>query len=465
MLPIDAHMAALASVFGRLRVDSSAAMVEHPLHRGAARRWSWAVIAVLLAAHMLPFVRFPMIIGGDEPHYARAAYSIAIDGDLDLVNNYREVAEGSNAAGKRYAGVELDHHIRERYGRQVFMHPVGLPVMMAPFVWLQQRVAPGSPPDQLLIGASLALTFAAVLAGWWAVRRGTGDPSLSALVVLGLYFSTPLWFYSRTFFTEPYIWSFVVLGLAGIAGSRYLAAGAALGLAFLMKDTAALIVVPTMGFVLLRYGPRRTVLLAVGPAAAFGVFMVKNTLMYGAPFATFQAFQMGSILRGAAGLVVDPEHGTLWFAPVLVVAAAGWVRASNARRMPASVSAASLIIVAGTFGLTALWHGWTGGACYGPRLLVPVMPFFAVPLIVLWRRSRRAGRWIVIAAMLVGITVQVCAASDPDLAFWSVRIGDLLLEHWWARLLGVAAGALLLWRLVPGRGVGSTAEQGSPETG
>ena len=102
-----------------------------------------------------------MLIGGDEPHYALAAYSIAIDRDLDLINNYQEVLEGSNAAGRRYAGVDLDHHIRDRGGAPAFEHPIGLPAMLAPLVWLQQRIAPGSPPDLLLIGTSLMLTFCA----------------------------------------------------------------------------------------------------------------------------------------------------------------------------------------------------------------------------------------------------------------------------------------------------------------
>jgi hypothetical protein len=158
-----------------------------------ARSWrSWRVIVPLLALHVLPFACRPALIGGDEPHYALAAHSIAVDRDIDLANNYREVAEGSNAAGRKFAGTELDRHIRTRHGRSVFMHPIGLPALLAPLVWLQQRLVPGSPPDLVLGGASLTISFLALLAGWSAIRRYTDDRRLGAFVVLGIYFSTPL---------------------------------------------------------------------------------------------------------------------------------------------------------------------------------------------------------------------------------------------------------------------------------
>jgi hypothetical protein len=398
---------------------------------------------------VLPFVPRPALIGGDEPHYALAAYSLAIDRDIDLANNYREVAEGSKAAGRKHAGTELDQHIRMRHGRLVFMHPLGLPALLAPLVWLQQTIAPGSPPDFLLAGSSLTISFLALLAGWSAIRRYTGDPQLSAFVALGIFFSTPIWFYSRTFFTEPYIWSLVVLATAGIASSRWLAAGIALGLAFLMKETAALIVLPVLVFVMSRYGVRKAAALAVGPGVALVAFLAKNTLMYGSVLVTFQAFERGSLLHGLIGLIVDIEHGVLWFAPLLIVASLGWIVALRRSRELNSELLSSLATAAAFYGLTALWVDWRGGSCYGPRLLVPIMPLLAIPLIRLWREGGPWLRGAAVFAALVGITVQMCAALHPSQAFWSASVGDLLLHDALTRLVGVAVAAYLLWRIVP----------------
>jgi hypothetical protein len=410
---------------------------------------SWKVLLPLLLLHILPFAMRPALIGGDEPHYALAAHSLAVDGDIDLVNNYREVLEGSSAAGEKHAGDELDQHIRQRFGRTVFVHPIGLPAMLAPLVWLQQKIAPGSAPDILLGGATLTITFLALLAGWSVVRGSAGDARLSAFVVLGIYFSTPLWFYSRTFFTEPYIWSFIVLAIAGIFHSHVVAAGFALGLAFLMKESAALIVVPVMVVAWRRYGFRRASLLSIGTGAAVVVFLVKNKLVYGAALATYQPFVTGSLLEGLVGVVFDLEHGVLWFAPLVFAAAVGWFLPPYRKDSLTSELGLSLVCVAAFYVMTALWADFRGGACYGPRLMVPVLPLFVVPLLRFWRSGGRWPRGAALMAALVGITIQVCAALDPFNAFWSVPISELLLGSWIDRLVGVLVAVVLLWRIAP----------------
>ena len=65
-------------------------------------RLLWLAAIVLL--HILPFVARSTLIGGDEPHYALMAHSIAVDRDVGLVDDYRRVAQGSNAAGEKFAG-------------------------------------------------------------------------------------------------------------------------------------------------------------------------------------------------------------------------------------------------------------------------------------------------------------------------------------------------------------------------
>jgi hypothetical protein len=188
----------------------------------ANRHKSTVVLILLFVLHAAPWLVRPFLIGGDEPHYALMAHSIAVDHDIDLTEDYLRVAEGSKAAGSKRAGTELDPHLRFVGDREVFSHPLGLPVLAAPLIALQQALLPGSAPDYLLSLFGLILTFAALLAGRNLIDRSLGAGDLA----IGLYFASPLWFYSRTFFTEPFVWSTVVLALWLISRERNIAASA-----------------------------------------------------------------------------------------------------------------------------------------------------------------------------------------------------------------------------------------------
>ncbi|MGH9456572.1 MAG: hypothetical protein ACRD2J_02915 [Thermoanaerobaculia bacterium] len=112
---------------------------------GTRRRlWPWILGALIL--HLIPFANRPWIVGGDEPHFALMAHSIAVDGDLALAEDYARVERGSKAAGGMVAGKAIDRHVRRVSDIEVFSHPLGLPLLVAPLVGFQQTLAPGSPP-------------------------------------------------------------------------------------------------------------------------------------------------------------------------------------------------------------------------------------------------------------------------------------------------------------------------------
>ena len=425
----------------------------------------WLLLALLL--HLLPFATRPALIGGDEPHYALMAHSLAIGHDADLRDDYAAVAAGSAAAGRKRAGERLEPHLRgER-----FAHPLGVPLLAAPLVALQQAVRPGSAPDLPLGLLGLTLTFAGLVAGCGLLgralaRRGinaeaNGEADAEAGAVAGLlaYFSSPLWFYSRTFFTEPYGWSLCVLAIAAATRRRLVVAAILLGATVATKETAALLVVPVLLAAAVTLGLRRAAVLALGPLAFLALFVARNLATVGQPFATFQPFQLGSPLRGAVGLLVAPDRGLLWFAPLLVVGMVGWW----ARRWTALDGAAAAAFV-GYFAVTAAWIDWRGGACYGPRLLVPALPALALPLARLVARTRSSPRWRAAVAALAaaGFTVGWCAALDPVSSFWDSRVPHLLAKSAPVTLLGLAFGGWLAWRALQRVGVAEVALPAPP---
>lgn len=416
------------------------------------RSWPKPFLVVIALLHVLPFAARPALIGGDEPHYALMAHSIAVGGDIQVDEEYEAVARGSNIAGRKFAGKTLARHVRIWHDRSVFSHPLGLPALAAPFLWLKQQVAPLAPPDLILGVMTLAVTFLALLMALSLMFSSSLGRS-GAAAVLALYFSTPLWYYSRTFFTEPYLWAGTVLSVWAVARERWTLAAAFLGVLPLIKETAAITAVVIVVATLWGWGWRRAALLALGPALAALVFCGKNIIVYGDPLVTFQAFQRGDFLQGLVGVLFDPVHGLAPFAPLALVAASCWPCAVTRACAPGFVNFAAVFGVVGWLFLTAAWLDWGGGSCYGPRLMVPMLPALALPLAELWRKAEEQHclKWVLGVAFTVGFTVQWCAALDPFSAFWSIPITRLLARDPWATgsglLFGLAGSiALLKWR-------------------
>lgn len=406
----------------------------------STRTLSHGELVAVLLLHIMPFVGRPAIIGGDEPHYALMSHSIAVDGDIDLENNYLEVEAGSNAAGRKQAGSSLDRHLRPFGEREVFSHPLGLPLLTAPLIGLLQLVAPGAPPDLLLGLVGLGLTFLALLEGLRLLSLSMDDRRQATILGLLLYFSTPLWFYSRTFFTEPYVWSLLVLAVGRLERRRWLAASFLLGLALSMKETALLAVVPILCWAWRRLGKRRTLHLMVFPGLFVVLFCLKNRAVYGNWLVTFQPFQMGSPVEGAVGLLIDPVHGLAPFAPVSALALAGWFLLGRKQPSGEESSFYAMLAFLGYFVVSAAWVDWRGGSSYGPRLLVPVLPALAWPLMaVLTGERTRKWSWRALFALaIVGFTVQWCAVTSSFSAFWGIALPELLGQRPLATLSGLA---------------------------
>ncbi len=399
------------------------------------------LLILLFVLHAFPWLVRPYLIGGDEPHYALMAHSIAVDHDIDLTEDYLRMAEGSKAAGAKRAGTELDHHTRVVGDRTVFSHPLGLPLLAAPLVALQQALLPGSAPDFLLGLFGLTVTFAALLAGRDLLDRSFGAGDLA----LGLYFASPLWFYSRTFFTEPFIWSTMVLALWLIARQRNVIGSALLSVALTLKESALLAVGPALLAVAASRGWKRARVLLAGPVVVAGIWMAKNIVVYGRPFETFQPFRFGDPLRGLVGVLLDPRHGLFVFAPVVALAVLGLPR-----RNPLFGALTNPVVVAWLvfllyLGLTSCWSVWGGGSCYGPRLMIPAIAALAIPLAEAWQRHRNRALFRSSLAILLvtGFTIQLSAACKPYNLFWSPSIIEVLTATVYGPVAGVIIGAML----------------------
>lgn len=138
---------------------------------------------------------------------------------------------------------------------------------------------------------------------------------------------------------------------------------------------------------------RRTAFFLAGLAVGIAPLLAVNTLCFGGPFTT--SYQAAHDAR-VAGLqlswdavrwrlrfyLADPTTGIFFYSPVLLVAVAGLLR------FPRELRAERFAIGAGAIMSFAhlLVAGGHGDAQFGPRLLIPLLPFLALGFVSVWMR-------------------------------------------------------------------------------
>lgn len=360
----------------------------------------------------------PRVHSGDEPHYLVMLNSLVRDRDLDLANNYAAALAGGADAGRSFRAFPLDPHTswyegdRIVYWWEVFQsmpprwtrdergqfvaapldpadpprvpqeqfswHFPGLPLLLALILLPVQQ-------PECLESLSLVATALTVVAGAcffdMLLRLIQPDGVRRGLAVAGVFLGTPIWHYARTLFTEPYQLTLAMAAYALVLRhARYAWAGPLIGIGMLMKPNFVLLAVPLVWYAWRRGDTWRGLFgLGLPVAIAIVVLLSLNSLMHGSPARPPLEWRWGNPLTGVLGLLFDPAHGLLPFAPVTLAALVAWP--SFLRKAPQQ--ARVLLLGSALFFLCAAsYYTWEGGYCYGPRYLVPILPLLLAPLCI-----------------------------------------------------------------------------------
>ncbi|MGI9251525.1 MAG: hypothetical protein ACR2PR_10045, partial [Pseudohongiellaceae bacterium] len=424
-------------------------------------------------------IGYANVNSGDEPHYMTIISSVINDGDLDIKNNYASTHSGGLDSGVRAQRTHLDHHTyfrlsEEGYtvwpsvietneqGRMLWWqnsdgyffnykpgyehiadlpeyswHPPFVAVIGYPLLWWFKN-SPLLEPAALFL--SYLVTLLAAVFAYWVLGSITQSVTVRFTALVIIFLATPVWHYSRTLFTEPFIAAFFICAYACFCrgtsiGSKHLAASLFIGLAMLMKPFAFIVMLPMFYSVLRNMDWRGFMALCVGPALGGCVVLYWYYLQSGSPFISpgaghiaLQAdalFTLSAVLPTIYGMLFSMQYGLLPYCPALIPAAYGWWRLLQEHGRQAGVA---LLMALPYFALFTAYIGTLGGANYGPRYMMVLLPLLMVGIVgfLVYARLPRIlhlGMWVLLVASFL-INASAAVASWK---FWYVHPVQVLL--------------------------------------
>ncbi len=339
----------------------------------------------------------------------------------------------------------LDGHLYSRKG-------AGVSALALPLAWLGLTVPGwGTATTALLFNAFVTAATGTVLLRYLQALGYDDWVALIAGLTFGL--ATLAWPYAKTFFSDPL--AALCLIAAALALLRFRgtnraadAFGAGLALAVAVATRYAnVVVIPFFGLLLLKYQmasrrvgesasqqtnkpPHHKFPISPGlparagnlqPWVAFGTPLVAvasaiayyNMARYGNPLNTGYLPQenfSGILWQGITGLLISPGRGLFLYAPVLLMTLPS--APSFFRRHRAEAALAGMIILIHLL-LYGKWFMWHGGYAWGPRFMVPTLPFFVMGMAPVIERVRGSVWWRLSFLVLASISglIQVLGLS------------------------------------------------------
>ena len=470
----------------------------HPFKLTWVERWSrrrmavaialaTLVISAVTAVRLTSTAVFP---GGDEPHYLVMAQSLWRDGDLKIANNHQR------GDYREYYGATLEPHYLTpgKDGEIYSVHPVGLPVLLAPVFALGGYHG--------VVTALVLIAASATGIAWWWTAGLVGSTAAATFAWLAIAGSAPFLF--NTFTVYPEIVAALAVMVALVLSVSTAEAIALRGRARVGRWIAIGVACGALPWLSTKYAPMSAVLMCIALARVWGnergsflrnpkvaaLLVPYGSALAGwfsffyaywgspwpsAPYGTSTQMSPATLILGGPGLLFDQEYGLLAYAPVYILAATGllamWRARGELRRQAVEITLtfAALLGTVGAFGI------WWGGTAAPARPIASGLLLFALPIAVAFREApagspRRAAQHLLLWIGL-GITVTL-AVAQQGLLINNDRDGTSALLEWWlpnwdtwtlapsftrrvalvafvhtgAWLAGAAVAAAVLWR-------------------
>jgi hypothetical protein len=380
----------------------------------------WLTI-VLVAFYIL--LGNDRITSGDGEAMFQVTRALAQQGRLDLPSGILPPVETILADS---ADTQIPYTLVGQGGRTYSKYGLGqslaaLPLYLLGMAWRYVTGIVYAPRSAaLLLNCLLTAGTAGLLV---TLARNLGYSTRTGmLLALAYALCSPAWVYTHTFFSEP----LATLCLTGAALSairfaqggnvRWLVlSGGALGFALLTR-LDAVAALPAFGLYLALVWNaqdhpfsailRQIAATLLGFSLGVGLMLLHNLVRFGSPldFGYHTANWQTPFLRGLYGLTISPGKGILWYAPAIVLGLFG-LRPFSRRWPHETVLCAG--VPTGYLVLHSPYTYWAGGWCWGPRFILPALPFLLLPASALLDRrdlpkAAELGLALLLAIGLVG---------------------------------------------------------------
>lgn len=270
------------------------------------------------------------------------------------------------------------------------------------------------------LAASMLNSFALFGCSWVLMlfSRELGfQNGTSRWLVVGFIFSTMAWPYVKTFYPQPSV-TFLVLLMVFSAyqwrktlEKRWLwILGLAVCLAILFRASSMIVLPVLVAYLIFGLPPQKrwswvfpiTFLLGI----SFGLTLIYNELRFSSFLETGYheiAWTTPPIL-GLYGLLLSPGKGIVMYAPLVIIGAVSGIIFVREHRSEAWLFLGLWISFLLFY---APYNFWTGGFNWGPRFLLPVLPFAILPIgSLMEEKSIRGAKWLAILFISLGFFIQ-----------------------------------------------------------
>jgi len=353
-----------------------------------------ALFLFLFAVYLLTYT--PRINSSDGIAMFATAENLVRRGALDIEQiRWMDLQQGTYG---------LDGLLYSRKG-------IGLPIALLPLTWLG-LMTPwfGTVSVSQLFNAIITALTGVLLLAYAQLLSFSRRTGIIIALTFGL--ATLAWTYAKSLFSDPFS-GFLLLG-AALLLLKYkhhlnttptrpdftllypFLAGLLLGWNVTTRY-AEVLFVPVFGLLFLYYlrntfnNLRFTLYVLAAfliPIVLIGLSLLAfNISRYGDPFNTGylpnETFS-GILWQGILGQLVSPGRGLLLFSPILILSFFGLVPALRRFRAEALLALSIILIHLLLYGKWFMWHG---GFAWGPRFLIPTLPFWVILLIPVAARA------------------------------------------------------------------------------
>jgi hypothetical protein len=306
--------------------------------------------------------------------------------------------------------------VRRADGVLFSKYGLGQPLLAAPLHWFGRYVVGrwlAAPDRAFYVGQFTAVLLPAIVTALtggvlcaWAARLYHSTRMGVALALLwGL--GTLAWPYSRFFFSEPLFTACLLAAACAIYTRHPLVAGLAFGYAVLTRTIGAALLPAFVVYLALAPSPspngrgaarsagvrvRQILWFLPGTLPAMLLWLAYNWVRFRSLADHGYASEgfTGNLWDGLYGLLLSPGKSLFLYVPLLLALPfAVWPFARRCKAEALFIGMVTVIMLL----TSATWWIWWGGTDWGPRFLVPLLPFLVLPLGTLL--EQRAWRLII----------------------------------------------------------------------